>query len=413
MNTYDLKSSNAFIQQLAIKPYQSGMLDQLKFAVKDLIDVAGYVTGAGNPTWVATHPKASANAVCIEQLLSAGAACIGKTITDELAYSLIGENHFYGSPLNPRAAGRVTGGSSSGSASAVACNLVDFALGTDTGGSVRVPASFCGIYGYRPSYGRITLAGVNPLAPSFDTVGILSKEIKILQRVMQCLLGEDETPEQSIHNVQLYWLEDIAKLCEPAIQAKAAEFIKKLTQMFSVKQVSLKQLFSFRELNEQWLLENFSILQSAEVWSTLGAWVEAYANESTFGENTRFNLYQIAKKLNRSKIQNAIINRNYFITTVQKFFQSESCMLCFPTTPMLAPPLGSITPESRTEGVYYPRMIAFNAIAGLAKCPQISLPLLEIDGLPCGISIVAQHGNDKHLIQVAEQMCVRELQTNS
>ena len=141
---------NAFVESVDVDPRGSGSLDGLRFAVKDLIDLGGHKTGCGNPTWRKTHPPASVNAVCGEQLLDAGAGCAGKTVSDELAFSLLGENHFYGTPLNPRAPDRVPGGSSSGSASAVACGLVDFALGTDTGGSGRVSANNCGIWGLSP-----------------------------------------------------------------------------------------------------------------------------------------------------------------------------------------------------------------------------------------------------------------------
>src|SRR5207253_8128299 len=143
----------------------------------------------GNPTWLATHPPAGVSAVCVEQLLAAGAQCEGKTITDEFAFSLLGENFHYGTPLNPAAPDRVPGGSSSGSASAVACGLADFALGTDTGGSVRVPASNCGIWGWRPSHGAISVAGVMPFAPTFDTVGIFAKSADVLERVATVLLA--------------------------------------------------------------------------------------------------------------------------------------------------------------------------------------------------------------------------------
>ena len=166
--------SGAFVETFELDPIGSGPLNGLSFAVKDLIDIGGYKTGCGNPSWRDTHPVAAVNAVCVEQLLSAGARCVGKTVSDELAFSLLGENHFYGTPLNPKAPERIPGGSSSGSASAVACGLSDFALGTDTGGSIRVPSSNCGIWGLRPSHGFISLAGVNPLAPTFDTVGILA-----------------------------------------------------------------------------------------------------------------------------------------------------------------------------------------------------------------------------------------------
>src|SRR5438046_6872385 len=156
---------NAFVTTFDLRCTGSGSLDGLCFAVKDVIDVAGCKTGCGNPTWRHSHPTAVAHAVCVEQLLRAGASCVGKAICDELAFSLLGENYFDGTPLTPRAPDRVPGGSSSGSASAVACGLVDFALGTDTAGSTRIPASNCGIWGFRPSHGFISLAVVNTIAP--------------------------------------------------------------------------------------------------------------------------------------------------------------------------------------------------------------------------------------------------------
>src|SRR3954462_6148560 len=184
------EESGAFVERFKLPPTRPGPLDGLTFAVKDIIDVAGRHTGCGNPTWRATHPLATVSAVCVEQLLSAGARCEGKTITDEIAFSLLGENHFYGTPLNPKAPDRVPGGSSSGSASAVACGLVNFALGTDTGGSVRTPASNCGIIGIRPSHGIISVAGVMPLAPTLDTVGLFAREIDTLERAATVLLPD-------------------------------------------------------------------------------------------------------------------------------------------------------------------------------------------------------------------------------
>ena len=188
-STITVAQSNAFVTTFDLSATDSGPLDGLRFAVKDTIDVAGFKTGCGNPTWRDSHPAAVVDAVCVEQLLCAGARCIGKTISDELALSLLGENYFYGTPLNPRAPERVPGGSSSGSASAVACGLVDFALGTDTGGSTRVPASNCGIWGFRPSHGFVSVAGVNPLAPSFDTVGVLAQSADVLAKVGLVLLA--------------------------------------------------------------------------------------------------------------------------------------------------------------------------------------------------------------------------------
>src|SRR6201984_2383595 len=188
-STITVAQSNAFVTTFDLSPTCSGPLDELRFAVKDTIDVAGFKTGCGNPTGRDFHPAAVVHAVCVEQLLHAGARCVGKTISDELAFSLLGENHFYGTPLNAHAPDRLPGGSSSGSASVVACGLVDFALGTDTGGSTRVPTSNCGIWGFRPSHGFVSLAGVNPLAPSFDPVGVLSQSADVLAKVGLVLLA--------------------------------------------------------------------------------------------------------------------------------------------------------------------------------------------------------------------------------
>ena len=162
----------------------------LRFAVKDIFDVAGHVTGGGNPDWALTHGPAVETAPAVQALLDAGATLVGKTITDELTRGILGINAFYGTPENPKAPDRVPGGSSSGSASVVAAGAVDVALGSDTGGSVRIPASFCGIYGIRPSHGRVPIAGVIEQAPSFDTVCWFAREADVLARVGQVLFSD-------------------------------------------------------------------------------------------------------------------------------------------------------------------------------------------------------------------------------
>src|SRR5215216_2008912 len=207
---------NAFVERIEFDRTGSGSLDELSFAVKDLIDLGGHKTGCGNPTWRKTHPPASVNAVCVEQLLDAGARCVGKTVSDELGFSLLGENHFYGTPLNPKAPDRVPGGSSSGSASAVARGLVDFGLGTDTGGSVRVPANNCGVWGMRPSHGFISVAGVNPLAPTFDTVAILASSAEVLGRAASVLLACEENPGE--HAGTIHLLEEAFSIADPDVR---------------------------------------------------------------------------------------------------------------------------------------------------------------------------------------------------
>src|SRR5437667_3674702 len=229
-SSISVAQSSAFLTTFELPPIGSGMLDGLCFAVKDVIDVAGFKTGCGNPTWRDSHPVAVVHGVCVEQLLRAGARCIGRTVSDELAFSLLGENHFYGTPFNPRAADRVPGGSSSGSASAVACGLVDFALGTDTGGSTRVPASNCGIWGFRPSHGFISLARVNPLAPSFDTVGILAQSADVLARVGLVLLACAPVPASKPCKVHL--IHEGFTLADADVQHAMLEPVRRLRGFF-------------------------------------------------------------------------------------------------------------------------------------------------------------------------------------
>ncbi|MET0743402.1 MAG: amidase family protein, partial [Microvirga sp.] len=168
-----------------------GPLQGLTFAVKDLFDVAGYPTSAGSPHRLAMSGIRTATAPVVQGLLEAGARFVGKTISDELAFSLSGKNAHFGTPVNGGAPDRIPGGSSSGSAAAVSGGACDFALGTDTGGSVRGPASHCGLFGIRPTHGRVSLAGCHDLAPSLDTGGFFAREGATFLRVAAVALGPD------------------------------------------------------------------------------------------------------------------------------------------------------------------------------------------------------------------------------
>jgi amidase len=254
-----------------ISAYASGELSELSFAVKDNIDMANEITGYGSPAWAKSHFKPVANAICLDQLLAAGAACIGKTKLDELAYSLIGMNPFYGAPLNSKVPDRVSGGSSSGSASAVASQLVDFAIGTDTAGSIRVPASNCGIWGYRPSHGVISSAGILALAPSFDTVGIFSKSGEILEKVMQVLLAEKI--ERNAHFPSVCFVDDVFQIADKKILACMEPMLNKISQVYKVQSVTLTAITN-KHINCGSLFELSAHLLSTEVYNTFGAWIE-------------------------------------------------------------------------------------------------------------------------------------------
>src|ERR1700694_5906901 len=177
----------------------AGPLAGLTAVVKDMYDIAGTRTGGGNPAWLAAQQPARAHAAAVAKILAAGATIAGKTVCDEFFYSVAGANAHYGTPVNLRAPGRIPGGSSSGSAAALAANACDFALGSDTGGSVRVPAAFCGLYGLRPTHGRVDLAGAMAMAPSFDVAGFFANAPGILRRVGSVLLEGETRPAAIAH----------------------------------------------------------------------------------------------------------------------------------------------------------------------------------------------------------------------
>ena len=378
-------------------PYVSGELSDLSFAAKDNIDVAGETTGNGSPSWSETHFKSVVNAICLEQLLSAGATYLGKTKSDELAYSLIGINSFYGTPLNPKAPERVPGGSSSGSASAVASKLLDFAIGTDTGGSIRVPASNCGIWGYRPSHGMISASGVSALAPSFDTVGVLAQTGKVLEKVMQVLLAKDS--EKSNMSPSICFVDDVFQMADKQIVDAMKPIIDKIPELTKVQSLKLADITD-KHVNCEWLFEQSGFLLSAEIWNTFGSWVEN--GEPKLSSEVAYNFENYAKSVDRKNIQSSLCAKESFSKKLNNFLYDGN-ILCFPTTVDLAPRLDAITPEF-LSGNYIPRAMGVNAISGLSCTPQITIPIAESNGVPVGLSFIASYGKDMMLVNFCNQL---------
>ncbi len=248
-----------------------GDLAGTTFVAKDLYDVAGYPTGAGNPQWEATHPMPTTTAPAVTLLLAAGATLIGKSHTDELAYSLSGTNVHYGTPINSAAPGCVPGGSSSGSASAVAGGLCDFALGTDTGGSVRVPASFCGIFGLRPTHGRVTADGVVPLAPSFDAVGWFARSGAVLMQVGRVLLDADFDETAHLAATKLVLADDLLA----AVPDEVAAVVEAAARAAAIRLELPLERGALADGDIASWADCFRTLQRGEAWECHGAWITA------------------------------------------------------------------------------------------------------------------------------------------
>ncbi|MEW6743347.1 MAG: amidase [Planctomycetota bacterium] len=363
-----------------------GPLEGLTFAAKDIFDVAGHVTGCGNPDWLRTHGRAGATAPAIERLLAAGATLVGKTLTDELAYSLDGENVHYGTPVNPRAPGRLAGGSSCGSAAAVAGHLVDFALGSDTGGSVRVPASHCGVYGMRPTHGRIPVEGVIPLAPSFDTVGWFADSPQMLSRVGRVLLGGGGAAGRPQR-----WLlaEEAFERADPEVRdvlRQALDRVADITPPRGSLRLGSEKL--------ETLAETFRVLQGAEVWQVHGQWIEQVRPTLGPGVSERF---AVAATILAEDVANARRRRAAFTRQLEEQLGTET-LLCLPSTPSIAPERNRPIAVANAQRA---RLLSLTCIAGLAGLPQISLPLSSVTGCPVGLSLIGWRGGDEVLLELA------------
>jgi amidase len=366
----------------------SGELLGLSFAVKDLFDVAGYPTSGGQPMLLAASGIKIQHARLVEQILAAGAAFVGKTVTDELAFSLNGNNAHFGAPVNGAAPDRLSGGSSSGSASAVSLGCADFALGTDTGGSVRAPASHCGLIGLRPTHGRLSSLGCLPLAPSLDVPGWFARKINTFAAVGRVLLGPDTHP---INRPQMLLPTDLWGLltAEAAPAARAA--VKPMEQHFGGAKLVEVVLETFDAMTM-----SFRRIQGREAWESHGDFIERYSPVLGPGVAERF---AWSKGVTLDEVHEARSFRAKFVSHIDSLLGADG-ILIFPTMPDCAPMRS--TPESLLED-YRSRSLKLLCVAGLTGCPQISLPLAARAGVPLGISILGPRGSDQSLIAIAQQ----------
>ena len=374
--------------EVRIEGAPAGPLSGLTFVAKDLFDVAGHPTGAGNHDWARTHAIPTRHAWAVQTLLDTGATLVGKSITDEISLGILGENAFDGTPLNPAAPDRVPGGSSSGSASAVAQGFCDFSIGTDTGGSVRVPASFCGLYGKRPTHGRLPLDGMLAQAPSSDTTGWFARDAAMFARVSKVMLGEAGTepmPSRLVVAVDAFGFAD------KGVRDALGPMVERLRQMIpDVREDNLAPQGLSVWARAQRALQLF------EAWSTFKDWIEQ--------ENPRL-AFQVARNLAMASASPASDRQWASLMRAEararlSYLTGDGAILCMPTTPCPAPLKGE--PMSTLDEVR-DRITCLAAHGGLTGHPQVSLPGATVDGAPVGLSIVGARGADAQLVTVAQQ----------
>ncbi|NVK57256.1 MAG: amidase [Alteromonadaceae bacterium] len=363
----------------------AGPLSGLRLAVKDLFNIAGVPTTAGNPGWSASHALPDTTASAVSKLMRGGAILTGKTITDELAYSLNGQNIHYGTPQNPVTPERLPGGSSSGSATAVAAGLADIGLGTDTGGSIRVPASYNNLFGMRPTHGRIGTDGLVALAADFDTVGVMSKSLDVLEASMNCLFDEPSTRAAELTSLTAY---------QSAIDQ--SEHAQLANDFLSTLEMPVHS-GDFSALQSLGLAESFRVLQGQQIWQTHGDWITSV--QPTFAADISARFKQCAD-ISPTQVNDAQQIQQQVCECLAAILNNNTAIV-LPTTPGAAPLL-SAKPQALAD--YRKQLLTLTALAGLAGLPQLHMPLFSLNNAPCGLSLIGPAGSETSLFALARTL---------
>jgi len=394
-------------------PGDTRLLGQ-RFAVKDIFAIAGETTGFGNPDWLATHEPAESNAPVIDQLLNQGASLVAKSCSDEFALSLDGINEHYGTPHNTQLPDCIPGGSSSGSASMVASEMVDFALGTDTAGSIRVPASYCGICSLRPTFGAISVDGVLPLGPSFDTVGILAPNLYALAKVAACLITPTYIASSSHPFKNLIILQECFDLLDQALIPDMMAALMCISPYFKSTQ-SVQKLFPKKMLPGGLveMVEKFSAIRGYEAWQCHGQWIEEVKPDMAESVKQRFLLCHDATESDAMAARVLQTEMQQFLT--EKL--NDDYVFCLPTTVNLPPLKSAGADELQKNRMSNMQLCSIASFAGL---PQVTIPLpltqLNIKSpsgrtISSGISLIAGKNHDLALL-VAAASCSQTLKSD-
>jgi amidase len=368
----------------------TGSLTGLCFGVKDLFDVAGYPTGGGQPFVLAMSGIKHKTAPAVQKLLDAGARFIGKTVTDELAFSMNGNNAHFGAPINGAAPLRIAGGSSSGSASAVSNHLCDFAIGSDTGGSVRAPASHCGLFGIRPSHGRISLAGALDLSPSLDTCGYFARDAGTFTRVSEVLLGSDTAALPQ--TIRLLKPTDIWALLDADVLGAQAAPLSRVEAVLGQARGTQVILDDVQKM--YW---SFRYIQGREAWMVDGPLIERFKPPLGPGVAERF-LW--SKGVSDEQFESAVAFRSRFTAHLKQLLGTDG-VLVMPTMPDIAP---LCTDDGALMESYRNRSIQMLCLAGLSGFPHLSMPLGQRLGAPLGLSLLGPAGSDLSLVHLAQRI---------
>ncbi|KAM3224853.1 hypothetical protein ACQJBY_057925 [Aegilops geniculata] len=415
--------SGAFCDRLELPPPPQPpppaarqQLPDLTFAVSDNFEIEGYVAGFGNPDWKRTHKAASHTAAAVKTLLKQGATCVGRTVMDELGFGVTGENLHCGTPINPASPSVVPGGSCSGSAVAVSAQLVEFALGTDTTGDLRIPAAFCGVLCFRPSHGVVSTLGTLPNSHSLDTIGWLARDPHILSRVGDALLPAAACGLRGKR--QLVFADDCFELLKIPNQ-KTVDVIENAVRTLPYgfqppKHINIGQYISSNVPSLKEFCEPSTKLQEGKSALKALCTVMLLLQRYEFKANHEDWVNTVKPKLGlevSTRVLQAVnftddnIKSLYIVRTewraALKNLLKDTGILVLPT--MAGHPLKRNS-KQRLSSEFEDKMYAFVSIAALSGCCQATVPLGNHNDHPISISFVAAHGSDKFLLRAILDM---------
>jgi len=391
---------HAFVREnhIALKGSDRGPLCGMVFAIKDVFKVKGSTYGNGHPLWLKTHGPDDFTASSVLSLLDSGADLVGKTICDELCYSISGENWNYGAPLNPHDLRRYTGGSSSGSVAATAGGLVDFATGSDCLGSVRVPASYNGLLGMRPTLKRVKNDGEAPYSETMDVLGYVARDPEVFDKVSSLLLGQD--PEDTPFD-KVYIAKDAFDAVDGEVQKALEPAVRQIIDMIG----PAKEVNVAKEGLDSWV-SIFRDIQGFEVWNSYGGWVKKHRPHLSRGPMERL---EAASKITRTAYKNAQKKRTELIEQFKTLLPKNAVMV-MPTASSIAP--------LRTETIevinkHRGQSSKLLCVSPLTKTPQVTIPLVKKNGVPLGITLIAAHEKDLILANLASNLLRNALKRDS
>ncbi|XP_076960496.1 outer envelope protein 64, mitochondrial-like [Bidens hawaiensis] len=411
-----------FIQRFELLPFPQPPppaakqpLSALTFAVNDVFDVKEYVTGFGNPDWKRTHEEAGKTAVVVTNMLKNGATCVGKTVIDELSFGITGENSHYGTPTNPASPSYIPGGSSSGSAVAVAAELVDFAIGIDTIGGVRIPASFCGVLGFRPSHGVVSTIGVLPNSQSLDTVGIFARDPSILHRVGHVLLHLNPVEPRRTRRVIV--ADDLFQLSKVP-QQKTVYIVSKVTEKLSgyqalkhmnIGQYILSNVPSLKYFHEQIsnlqngtytlkaLTAAMLLLQRYEFKTNHEEWINTV--KPKLGSDVADSIHAVITA-NHDNIKTYYKVRTEMRSALRSLLKDDGILV----VPTVADASLKLKSKKNLVTEFHDRTFCLLSITTMSGCCQVTVPFGKHEDTLIGVSFIANHGADKFLLDTVLDM---------